>query len=316
MHFFATSEEHWECLELRKISSAKIHVHPGGRLGNQLYFAAAAENLRHHLSERGSHVELVWHSNEDYYKDIQKITGFKIDQIRRYKFIRLLIFEKKNLSERNLFVRGIYSIWIRSKKFGRHVVSDSELTDLKEIPIKKSYFLDRYSQFAKTAEVAVDIWRDNIENYRSDILKEVSIPKGVIGISMRFGDFLNPDVAREQGNLDFSYFSESLLKISGSENLSSPIWLFSDDPNAGLTELKSHGYTNVFDIRTLGFDVPGELVLLSSMKNLILCNSTFSWWGGYFQCENANIIAPKPLTRNCLSEPARATHWKGIDAHF
>ena len=302
--------------KIRIFNRVTLHVHSGGRLGNQLYFAAAAENIRHELCKRGKNLVIVWHSNGDYHKDIQKITGFEIDHIRRFKFIGSLIHGQKILSERNLLVRGVYSIWIRSKKFGHYFVSDSELLDLKELPMKKSYFLDGYSQFTKTAEVAVNIWRDNIENFSSYILNEVSIPAGVIGVSMRFGDFLNPDVGREQGNLHFSYFSESLQTISGSENFSAPIWLFSDDPNAGLNELKSHGYTNVFNIHTLGFDIPGELVLMSNMKNLIICNSTISWWGGYLARAKSKVISPMPLTRNNVSESAASIGWVRLNANW
>jgi len=309
---YVLEENSWRKAKLSKIKRATIHVHPGGRLGNQLYFAAAAEDLRQELICRGIKVNLIWHSNTDYFKDIQTITSFKIDKLKRHKLIGRLIMEKPLLSQRNFIVRMIYSVWIRSERFRKYEIKDISMTELSKTESKNAYFIWAYHQVSEIALSAVAKWEREIELKRLKLIWGVEIPKNAIALSMRFGDFLDPENAHEQGNLKASYFQEALKRVNEDPSQNSEVWLFTDDPKSGLEELQKLNIKKIVDVRTLGLTTAQELILLSSFQKLILCNSTFSGWGGYLASKESEIVAPFPLTKNLQSERARASFWQEV----
>jgi len=183
-------------------------VYPGGRLGNQLYFAAAAEVLRAVLVSRNMSIKIVWHSNSDYLQDIHKITGFRADEIRRHKFIGKLISGEKPLSHRGVLPRSLYSLWLRKNRFKKFEIPDRRYEDILQVPRASGYNIIHFHQERTIAEQAAHKWEDHVRSYSENLIERTGlIIKGdEIAVSMRFGDFLHPRVAEQQGNLtsDFS----------------------------------------------------------------------------------------------------------------
>jgi len=85
----------------------------------------------------------------------------------------------------------------------------------------------------------------------------------------------------------------------------------------GLDLLHSMEIDNVRNIRELGLDFADELIVMASLRNLVVCNSTFSWWGGYFSSVlGGKVTAPRPITKNFGSENAGSAHWNYIDHNW
>jgi hypothetical protein len=41
-------------------------------------------------------------------------------------------------------------------------------------------------------------------------------------------------------------------------------------------------------------DIGFQLFLMTKMKNLVLSNSTFAWWGAYLNTQGGNVVIPDP----------------------
>jgi hypothetical protein len=66
------------------------------------------------------------------------------------------------------------------------------------------------------------------------------------------------------------------------------VFLFSDEPNYSLYFLNKYFNGKIKLIKT-GDDFH-DLYIMSQCNNIIISNSTYSWWGAYFNENNKNII--------------------------
>ena len=125
-----------------------------------------------------------------------------------------------------------------------------------------------------------------------DLSQEV-IEKNVTSIHVRRGDYRS--YKENFGLLSASYY-ESAVKENHPDDSSSDIWLFSDEPDLTLSELKNVGIQVNHVVSPTELSVAETLKLMSLSKKLITANSTFSWWAGALG-ENIEIIAPQPWYR-------------------
>ena len=114
-------------------------------------------------------------------------------------------------------------------------------------------------------------------------IKRFNLEKNTLGISIRRGDYLM--LQNNHCVLSVDYYQSAIDKyfMHGIES----IYVFSDD----IDWCKEVFGSNVHYVTE---DVGTQLFLMSKMKNLILSNSTFSWWGAYLNQEKGIIIAPDP----------------------
>ena len=92
---------------------------------------------------------------------------------------------------------------------------------------------------------------------------------------------------RHMGLCSEEYYIGSLQYLMETTNFSY-VFLFSDEPNYSLYFLNKYFNGKIKLIKT-GDDFH-DLYIMSQCNNIIISNSTYSWWGAYFNENNKNII--------------------------
>jgi len=129
------------------------------------------------------------------------------------------------------------------------------------------------------------------ENFNT--MSQVFKKKSITSIHVRRGDYRN--YVDNFGLLSPKYYAHVLLESKVANNIGE-IWLFSDEPNQSLAELRKVG-VNVSNVVPPTEISPTEtLKLMSLSRRLITANSSFSWWAGALG-EDIEVITPQPWYR-------------------
>lgn len=154
-----------------------------------------------------------------------------------------------------------------------------------EVPIKSSLKLSGFFQSWKYFEnVKYDLLTKYFTpNKRiSDRLKEISISENSLAISVRRGDYLM--LQNNHCVIGVDYYQKCIDKYFTHID---QIFVFSDD-----FDWCKRVFGN--EVIYVQEDQGTQLFLMTKIKNMILSNSTFAWWGGYLNQENGIIVAPDP----------------------
>jgi hypothetical protein len=117
------------------------------------------------------------------------------------------------------------------------------------------------------------------------------------------------------GNLPDGYYSKAIKDVNQLKSLdATSVVLFSDDTQKGKEVLERIGINNENIFTPEHLSPAQELFLLSKFKKIVLSNSTFSWWAGYFAENYAHVIAPDPLYKNLDTNLSRSPNWDYGDA--
>lgn len=137
-----------------------------------------------------------------------------------------------------------------------------------------------------------------------------------IGMHVRRGDYLREP---ERGVLTASYYERAIAAVG---DVQRPIWAFSDDPLEARDFLASvPGARRLEFIQPVaGVPAAESLMLLASVRTIIACNSTFSWWAAFLS--RAQVVIPAPFglesltwtahQRNRMIDPA----WVEVEAEY
>jgi hypothetical protein len=136
-----------------------------------------------------------------------------------------------------------------------------------------------------------------------------------VGMHVRRGDFLKD---RARGILTGSYYRRALDVLARPDR---PVWVFSDDPLEA-AEFLGLAADEGFEFIQLPRGVPAAeaLMLLSSLRTLITCNSTFSWWAAFLS--DAVVTYPSPLMADTPSpsghhrSPMNDPSWIQVPAEY
>lgn len=154
-----------------------------------------------------------------------------------------------------------------------------------EIPAKKNTKLSGFFQSWKYFE---NIKQDIINEYFtpnkkiSTRLEQIRVSENSLGISVRRGDYLM--LQNNHCVLSTKYYQTCIDNHFANVD---QVFVFSDDP--GWCK-QVFGEEAIFVDESIGV----QLFLMAKIKNLILSNSTFAWWGAYLNQQNGIIIAPDP----------------------
>lgn len=148
--------------------------------------------------------------------------------------------------------------------------------------------------------------KDKYADYNFDkIISNTSLSDG-IAIHIRRRDYAHMGVASEEYYLAAAQF---IIEKYGSNEIA----IFSDEPNYSIYFLQSGGMQNLKRIAT-GDDWQ-DLYLMSRFKNIVIGNSTYSWWGAYFgdTAQEKLVICPDPWVLVDQNNKPCPSQWLKID---
>ena len=176
--------------------------------------------------------------------------------------------------------------------------NESTFYNLAELPLQnnKNYKLNGYFQsekyFIKNYEsikrlIGIDKLRKSIKENNKDLLEDEPI-----SLHFRIGDYIiRPEC---HPILPLEYYIKAINKILEIENIKKIIYFFEKKDIEVIDKNINYLKTIFPDINFIScpdkLEDWQELILMSCCKNHIIANSTFSWWGAYFNDNNNKII--------------------------
>ena len=142
--------------------------------------------------------------------------------------------------------------------------------------------------------------------YNESLIKMISMQESV-GIHVRRGDYLSePDY---KGICSLDYYKKAITRLKEVEQKYT-FYVFSNDMKWCVENLEPimSGYDVVYVTDNIGDNSCWDMFLMTYCKNLIIANSSFSWWGAFLNKNVNKVIAPCPwVNRDCEIELYGAT---------
>lgn len=113
-----------------------------------------------------------------------------------------------------------------------------------------------------------------------------------IGIHIRRGDYLNS--SKWTGLCDLDYYKRGIVELL-SDGLEHSFYIFSNDKDWCRENILPlcNGNKVVLVTENTGDMSCWDLFLMYHCKDLIIANSSFSWWAAFLNKRNGRIVAPK-----------------------
>ncbi len=166
---------------------------------------------------------------------------------------------------------------------------------------------DRYYEgFWQCIKNFVDIKQDLIEtfthplpnDYNKQLIEEIRLCQSV-GIHIRRGDYLNEPEFRNICGIE--YYKKGIEMILSDKKPHS-FYIFSNDMawcKENISPLVGEN-TICYVEGNKGKESCWDMFLMTYCKDLIIANSSFSWWGAFLNKSVVRVIAPDPwLNRDC-----------------
>jgi hypothetical protein len=273
-----------------------------------------AMSLRQVLNSNSVENSIIFHSSE-HTDALDFLVNFKPNRIKRTSF-PLKLIGNVSMKDTNLIFRGIHKADLLQRKFfASEVFSFSDLQNkkfLRRVNISKTQHEYAFFELLK-ADLMVHQQTAKLKTYGLNGFHIKNFDSAV-AIHMRFGDFLEQNIAAQYGNLDVKYYSKAINSFRNNGSIHDiEIQLFSDDIKKGKKLLAQMGCAHVNTFEAENLKPEEELLIMSQYSRLIISNSTFSWWAGYLAEDSATVIAPNPLMKNAASNLSRSPNWTYID---
>lgn len=144
------------------------------------------------------------------------------------------------------------------------------------------------------------VYAHSVPNEYNSILMREMYEVDSVGIHVRRGDYnTDPEFG---GVCDDSYYKNAIAKIK-SDGKDHVFFIFSNDLKWCKDNLENWIGNNkiVYITENRGKDSCWDMFLMRYCKDLVIANSSFSWWGAFMNDRNGRIIAPKKwVNRDCI----------------
>jgi hypothetical protein len=145
-------------------------------------------------------------------------------------------------------------------------------------------------------------------------LKEKAVQEKPLIVHIRLGDYLLEDTF---GIPSEKYYEEGIRRIS-QLNRSTPIWLFSNEPNKAFNRLPSEERNRTYIVPETRLSSAETLDLMRYGSGYVIANSTFSWWGAMLtHTKSAPVIIPIPWFKTGIDpEGIFPEDWQKISGDY
>ncbi len=134
-----------------------------------------------------------------------------------------------------------------------------------------------------------------LRKYASDVAIKMR-QNGTVAVHVRRGDYQSN--AQSLGLLSGSYYKNA-LSILGERCKIKKLYVFSDDTKSARHLLEAEGLTGLLFPEDEGDLSTTEVIhLLGLSPNLVIANSSLSYWSAVLAGDETNIVTPRPFYRN------------------
>ncbi|WP_136658904.1 alpha-1,2-fucosyltransferase [Nitratireductor sp. XY-223] len=215
-----------------------------------------------------------------------------------------------------------YFLWRSLKRPPKLVRQQGDAFDPQITGLTGSVWLHGYWQSERYfADFAGNIRRELSvktppDDRNADVLAEIAASPAV-SLHVRRGDYIsNPKALAVHGTCSLEYYARAAELIAERADIDPVIYVFSDEPEWALDNLKLPFRTQVMDHND-GSRNYEDLRLMAACKHHIIANSSFSWWGAWLNGSSEKIVvAPaKWFADPEKSNPDIIPHdWTCVDA--
>lgn len=258
-----------------------------GGIGNQLFIYAAGIA---YANSSGKKVKfLVQDPNVGDHKD-SDIRELNLDgHFVQVSHIDRKVNFRKKLTQTSVLTSKIFRIWTSSKSG-----YDPELLSLEKIrSVDGNFQTFRYAQSLRFHEGYKNF---NIRNPSGKFLSFMQVldQGNTVALHVRRGDYSK--YKSKFGLLNEKYFASVLEEICSNTEGELNIFVFSDDLEEARSVIKfEHSKAKIHFLDDLNSLSAAEtLVLMSIPKNIIISNSTFSWWAAFLGQKEKLVFVPDP----------------------
>ena len=263
-------------LEERKIECTLPHiVNLSGGIGNQLFQFSFGQ----YIKARASRCSLFY--------DVRDISTANATHVG--SDIRQLDLNIEKFTIKDHYLAYLQTFSRRQRTFFREKIMYSKRVILEEDfnvnSIRSGYYLGYWQDLCYLSE-SKHLLEDRVSKYFEHKLKFVDLAFDGLAVHVRRGDYLSSVNANIYHQYDAKEFVTIISKFN---NLGKKIYIFSDDVVFVKNELDLDS-KYVEYISDEGLSALDEFVLMSRFENIVVSNSTFSWWAAYLNSTSKNII--------------------------
>lgn len=228
-----------------------------GGIGNNLFQIAAASRL---AKIHNTNVSYLFSNNKKRIETSSLVKELMLNGISRTYTEENIKFKEKNFN------------------FDKNVLTLPDGTNLDGYFQSQKYFIDIEKEIKNIFSFKKNIYIET-KKLNKDIYHSIIEGGNSVGLHVRRGDYLLHKNVYAQLNIE--YYKRCLSEIKNKKQ----VYVFSDDIKWCRSEFVGNEYVFVkhTPIHTL--------LLMSNCDNLIIANSTFSWWGAWLG-RKKNIFCP------------------------
>lgn len=300
-----------------------IYVDLKGNLGNQMFIYAFARKIQKETNQR---IYLSTYNLKKYFPEYKfSLDEFVLNNNYEIGDKKLPFYMNDNLIISKIFKkilkgkfgRKVHKLYFNLlNKFGKLFWLETEYikVNFEKLNKYKNIYVNGFWQSPKYFDDIKEILQNEFKSKESILkeneeLYEVINSTNSVCLSIRRGDYItNKKITKRYYLCDENYFMRATKEI---EKLEKDIVLicFSDD----IKWVKENVSFNFPTYYESGKDtVSQKLLLMSSCKNFILSNSSFSWWAQYLANNTKNILAPSKWYYDGSGKDIYQDEWKLI----